>query len=99
MADMITLRQMFTYRQNSLRIPADPRIQVDDQVEIQERTTGEAYKHYVRTISSQWDLETGVWSYDLTTSWLGTDPQGQWAFKTKGLSAATIAYLTALGQM
>lgn len=99
MADMITLRQMFTYRQNSIRIPANPAIQIDDQIQLEERTTGEAYKHYVSAISSQWDLEKGVWSYDLTTSWLGEEPSGIWAFKTDGLAQATIDYLTALGQV
>lgn len=97
MADLITLRQLFSYRQNSIRIPADPSIQCDDQVQIIERTTGEAYLHYVRSISSSWDLQTGVWTYDLTTSWLGTDPSAEWAFKTTGLSAETQAYLAALG--
>ena len=99
MADMITLRQMFTYRQNSLRIPADPSIQIDDQVEILERTTGEAYKHHVSGIDSTWDLEKGTWYFDLTTSWLGESPSGEWAFDTEGLSAATVTYLTALGQI
>lgn len=99
MADLITLRQMFTFRQNTLRIPADPGIQVDDQVEILERTTGEAYKHHVSAIDSSWELESGVWSYDLTTSWLGESPAGEWAFDTNGLAAATVTYLTALGQI
>lgn len=97
MADMITLRQLFTYRQDQLRIPADPSLQCDDQVEIVERITGEAYMHYVRSISSDWDAETGVWTYDITTSWLGTNPTAEWAFKTTGLSAETQAYLTAIG--
>lgn len=99
MADMITLRQLWTYRQNSLRIPADPRIQVDDQVEITERTTGEAYFHYVKAISTQWDLESGKWTMDLTTQWLGSDPTGEWAFTTTGLAPETVEYLTALGQV
>lgn len=99
MADMITIRQLFTYRTNSVRIPANPSIQIDDQVQLVERTTGEQYRHYVSGISSQWDAETGQWMYDLTTSWLGEDPSGEWAFQTTGLADETIAYLTALGQV
>jgi len=100
MADLITLRQLFTFRQNSLRIPANPAIQVDDQVKIFERTTGDAYFHYVHSISSDWALGTGKWTYDLTTSWLGESPTGgEWAFDSNGLAPETQAYLTALGQI
>jgi hypothetical protein len=34
MADMISLRQLFTYRTDAVKIPANPAIQVDDQVRI-----------------------------------------------------------------
>jgi hypothetical protein len=97
MADLITLRQLFTYRQDSFRIPADPSIQCDDQVKLLERVTGENYFHYVSAISSNWEAATGVWTYDVTTSWLGTDPNGEWAFATSGLASETQAYLAALG--
>lgn len=99
MADLITLRQLFTYRQTSLRIPANPAIQIDDQVQIIERTTGEAYFHYVRGISSNWDLESGKWTYDITTSWLGSDPQAEWVFRTTDLATVTKNYLAALWQV
>lgn len=99
MADLITLRQLFTYRVNSVRIPGDPRIQIDDQVQIEERVTGEAYRHYVSGITSRWEQETGRWEYDLSTSWLGESPSGEWAFKTDGLATETLDYLRALGQI
>lgn len=99
MADLITLRQLFTFRQDSLRIPANPAIQIDDQVKIYERTTGDAYFHYVRAISSTWELESGKWTYDLTTSWLGVDPAAEWAFNTSGMNQVTRDYLAALGQI
>lgn len=99
MADLITLRQLFTFRTNSIRIPANPAIQCDDQILVKERTTGDAYFHYVRGITSTWDLADGKWMYDLTTSWLGTDPTTEWAFSTTGLSDDTRAYLAALGQI
>lgn len=99
MADLIALRQRFTYRQNTLQIAADPRIQIDDQVQIQERTTGDNYLHYVSGISSDWSLADGKWTFDLTTSWLGTDPEAEWAFKTRDLQQETLYYLTAMGQV
>lgn len=99
MADLIALRQLFTYRQDSVRIPADPSIQIDDQIELRERTTGEAYLHYVRAIRSEWQLESGIWTYDLTTSWLGVDPEGEWAFRSASLQQDTQSFLAALGEI
>lgn len=98
MAELITIRQLFTYHRNSVRIPAYPKIQVDDQIRIHERTTGEQYYHYVSAISSSWEAETGVWTYDLTTSWLGSAPgPGTWAFDINELDPATQEYLQELG--
>lgn len=98
MADMITLRQLFTFRQDNFRIPANPAIQCDDQIQIVERTTGEAYFHHVTAITSDWSADTGEWTYDITTSWLGTDPVAEWAFKTTGFAQVTQDYLRAVGQ-
>lgn len=97
MADMITLRQMFTYRTNSIRIVANPAIEIDDQIKIEERVTGDAFYHYVRGVSSKWTAEDGKWVMDLTTSWLGSDPHGEWAFKTANFRDETRRYLLALG--
>lgn len=80
MADMIALRQLFTYRTDSATIPGYPRIQIDDQILLTEEVTGEGYLHYVTGISSTNDLETGAWKYELDTHWLGSDPEGEWAF-------------------
>lgn len=97
MADLITLRQLFSFRKDTMRIAADPSLQVDDQVRIIERVTSEAYFHRVESISSEWSAKTGVWTYDLTTSWLGADPNAEWAFKSTQLAKETQAYLNALG--
>jgi len=99
MADLITLRQLFTYRQDAVRIPADPGVQIDDQIEIRERTSGEAYLHYVRAIRTDWNHDTGVWTMDLTTSWLGVDPGTEWAFRSSSLQQDTQTFLAALGEM
>jgi hypothetical protein len=72
MADLIALKQSFTYRQNQVTITANPALQPDDQVIITERMTGEGYIHRITSISSDFDNDTGRWTYTLTTNWLGT---------------------------
>lgn len=95
MADFIALKALMAYRVDTIQIPGNPRIQADDQVRIFERVTGEGYLHYVRGISSSNDLETGVWTYDLDTNWLGEAPFTKWAFDPTKLSAELQAYLQA----
>lgn len=97
MADLISVRQSYTYRVGSLTMAANPSIQVDDQVRIWERTTGESYLHYVRSISSDLDIATGRWTYSLETHWLGTDPFTDWVVDPTQLSDVTQEYLKAIG--
>jgi hypothetical protein len=99
MADLIGLRQLFTYRTDKVRIPGNPAIQVDDQVRIYERITEEGYLHYVTGISMSWDLESGRYTYDLDTHWLGETPFSNWTFDPAGMAAETKAYLQALGKI
>jgi hypothetical protein len=82
------------YRVDTVQIAGYPRIQIDDQVRLQEKVTAESYLHYVRGISSSNDLESGVWTYDLDTSWLGQDPFLNWIFNPSELSTELQAYLT-----
>ena len=97
MADLIAVRQMFEYRTDTLTIPGNPAIQVDDQVQIIERISGETYVHYVRGIKSAWDALTGKWTYDLDTHWLGEEPGGTfWASDRMKLSAEAKSYLNNL---
>jgi len=96
MADLIAVRQLFRYREDAVRIPAFPGIQIDDQVRIFERVTSEGFVHYVKGISSSNDLATGEWTYDLQTHWLGDDPEGQWVFDKASLESTTISYVDAL---
>jgi hypothetical protein len=74
MADMITIRQLMTYRKDTVTIPGFPGIQMDDQVRIVEEVTGEAYIHYIAGVSSNLDLDSGSYTYELTTNWLGDSP-------------------------
>lgn len=97
MADMITLRQLFTYRTDNVTICGFPGIQIDDQVKIFERVTNEGYRHYVLGISMSWDLETGKYTYTLRTHWLGEEPFGDWVFDPANLQDSTKNYLKAIG--
>ena len=98
MADLIGLRQLFTYRTDKVKIPGNPAIQIDDQVRLFERVTEEGYLHYVESISMEWDAESGKYTYDLGTHWLGETPFTNWTFNPNDLSAETVAYLQALGK-
>ena len=93
MAKTIALRQGLTYREDTLTIPGNPAIQIDDQIRIRERVTGEQYRHYVKAISSELDLSTGKWIYTLQTHWLGDDPAGKWWFDINELDDAEKRYL------
>jgi LAGLIDADG-like domain len=99
MADLITVRSMFTYRTTQVTIPGYPAIQIDDQVRLYERTTSETYLHYVKGIQSNFDMQTGKWTYQLSTHWLGESPFQKWVFDPSQLSAETQAYLRAIGKI
>lgn len=99
MADLIAIRQAFLYRTNQLTIAANPAIQIDDQVIIYERITAEGNLHRVTNIDSDWDAETGVWTYTLTTNWLGPQAFEPQAWKPERLSVETRQYLRDLGEI
>ena len=98
MADLIALREFFTYRTDVLTIAGNPAIQIDDQVQIYERVTNEGFVHYVTSIESRWDLEDGKWTYDIETHWL-QDENGAWAFEAAQMSPQTVQYLQAIGKI
>lgn len=99
MADLITVRQMFEYRTLQVTIPGHPAIQIDDQVRLIERVTAEHYLHYVRGISSEFNMEDRRWTYTLNTHWLGESPFDRWAFDPNKLAATTKLYLQAIGKL
>jgi hypothetical protein len=99
MADLIGLRQFMTMRQDTVTIPGHPGIQCDDQVRIIEEVTGEGYLHYVDAIHSDNNLETGRWTYQLTTNWLGDSPDTLWLWNSSFFADSTKEYLQALGQV
>jgi hypothetical protein len=99
MADLITLRQLFTYRTDKITIPGNPAIQVDDQVRIYERTSEEAFLHYIVGIQMNWSVETGKYTYALDTHWLGDTAFSSWTFNPTDLSAETQQYLKSIGRI
>jgi hypothetical protein len=100
MAELIGIRQLMDYRTDTVVIPGNPSIQIDDQVRIYERVSGETFVHYVSAITSSWDALTGKWIYTLTTSWLGDE--SSWSINTGSsgpghLQDVTRTYLAAVG--
>lgn len=72
MAELIALHIWFQQRIGSVSCLANPNIQIDDQVRISERNSGEAYIHYVRSINRSLDMDSGQYIMQLETHWLGT---------------------------
>lgn len=81
MAELIGVKILFSYRKATAHITGHPGLQLDDQVRIFERTTHENNIHYVSAISSHMDCETGEYTMDVTTHWLGSDPDRDWFLK------------------
>lgn len=90
MAELIALFILFAYRQGSLHAPAHPGLQLDDQVRIFERITGENHIHYVSALRTHMDLESGEYSMDVTTHWLGDDPNNNWFVNKAHLTPAVL---------
>lgn len=96
MADMIAAQQMFDYRRTQLVTPGYPKIQLDDQIRVYERTTNETYFHYVLGIKSDLSMDTGEWTYELNTHWLGQNREDAWVIDVEQLSTPTKNYLALL---
>lgn len=74
MADLIDMKMWFSRRLGTISCAANPLIDVNDQVRVIERTTGEVYIHYIRGVDISHDLESGEFTMNLTTHWLGGGP-------------------------
>lgn len=77
MAELIAMHMYFQQRQGNVTAAANPAIQINDQVRIVERITGDTYVHYVRGVQTTYEAEAGTYTMVLTTHWLGAP--GQWA--------------------
>ena len=77
MASLISLHMWFQQRIGSVDALANPCIGINDQVRIFERTTSETYVHYVRSMSTTHDLDTGQYLMRVGTHWMGDE--SDWA--------------------
>lgn len=78
MANLIDLHLFMAQRQGTLTMPANPILQIDDQVRIFERSTSETYIHYLRGYSSTMDMSTGEYTMTLQTHWMGDGTTSGW---------------------
>jgi hypothetical protein len=103
MGDMVKLRQWFQYRVGRAQIIGNPMIQIDDQIRVYERRTGEGYIHYVQGIDSNWEAKSGKYTMDLTTAWLGEQPTTlggtTWLFDIDDLDPVSQEFLFANGRL
>lgn len=71
LAELVALHIFFHLRQGQVTAAANPNIGINDQVRIWDRVSSESYIHYVRGVSRQMDLRSGIYTMTLTTHWLG----------------------------
>lgn len=96
-ADLMAIRSFYKYRQCKVTIAANPALQIDDQIVLFERITGDGYRHRITAIDSTWNVDEGKWVYILTTEWMGDAAFTSLPWDVNNLSAPTQAYLHALG--
>lgn len=77
MAELIDMRIWFSRRTATVNCVANPLIDVNDQVRVIERQTGDVYVHYVKSVNFSHDLQTGSFTMQLGTHWLGGTPYGE----------------------
>ena len=98
-AYLVSLWIHWSYRKGRVKIPANPALDVDDQVRIYEAKTSETYIHYILSQTVSLDFDTGVYTADLETHWLGNGPEASWHMFVNDLPPALLAYLCQQGIM
>jgi hypothetical protein len=76
MAELLDMQIWFQRRTANITCVANPLIDINDQVRVIERQTGDVYVHYIKAISFTHDLTSGSFTMSLTTHWLGGTPYG-----------------------
>lgn len=82
MAELIALRIYMSFRTGTAKFVANPLIGIGDQVRIYERQTGETFTHFIKSLSSTMDLNTGEYMMTIQTHWLGS--MDDWAITAFG---------------
>lgn len=73
MAEMIGIHNYFAARTGTTTAVANPCLDLDDQVRLVERNTSETYIHRIIGIETDMDLDSGTYTMNLQTHWLGTE--------------------------
>ena len=92
-AFLVSLWIHWSYRKGKVKIPANPALDVDDQIRIYEAKTSETYIHYVLSNTPSLNMDTGVYTSDIETHWLGNGPESQWHIFVQDMPPALLAYL------
>jgi len=92
-AYLVTLWIHWSYRKGKIKIPANPALDVDDQVRVYEAKTSETYIHYILGQNVTLDFRTGSYTADIDTHWLGNGPEASWHMFVNDLPEKLRAYL------
>ncbi len=92
-AYLVSLWIHWSYRKGKIKIPANPALDVDDQIRVYEAKTSETYIHYILGMNVTLDMETGSYTADIDTHWLGNGPEASWHMFIEDLPPALLAYL------
>lgn len=71
MAELISLRAWFSQRTGSTSCVGNPLLSLNDQVRIIEQNTSESFIHLINSIDSTMDLDSGTYTMNVSTHWLG----------------------------
>lgn len=71
LAELIAVQCYLTNRQGQATAAFDPSITPDTQIKIYDRVTGEANLHYVTSVHTEHDIDTGLHLATYSTYWLG----------------------------
>lgn len=101
LAELTGLRMWWLRRRATIRCAANPLIDVDDQVRAWERTTFDTYLHRVESVNTTHDLDSGEYTMEMGTHWLGADntdwvvrvgPGGHVVYNTPVSTGGTTTY-------
>lgn len=76
MAELTGIRMFFARHGGRITAWANPLIDPDDQVKLVEATSWDHFLHRVQSMSTTYDAETGEYTMDLTTNWMGPIDSG-----------------------
>lgn len=91
MAEQLSIRAWFGARLGQATIVGNPALSIDDQIRLVERNTSESFIHLIQSISSSLDNDTGIYTMDISTVWLGD--ADSWVITTDPLLVDDYSYV------